>query len=204
VHTTGLAPTQAPAWHVSVLVHAVPSSHALPFAFAGFVQTPVPVLQVPALWHWSLAVHTTGFAPVQTPAWQVSDWVHALPSLQAEPFGSFAVQFFPASLQLSAQLAFPFGPGQGLPAWFVHAPAALHVSAPLQKVPSSHVVPLVTLVHVPGDAPLQVTQSVATPPPQLLVQHTVSTHDVPTWHIWSRLHEPPGPFTGWHELTLQK
>jgi hypothetical protein len=31
------------------------------------------------------AAQTTGFAPVQTPAWQVSAWVQALPSLQAVP-----------------------------------------------------------------------------------------------------------------------
>jgi hypothetical protein len=28
----------------------------------------------------------TGFAPVQTPAWQVSVWVQPLPTLQAVPF----------------------------------------------------------------------------------------------------------------------
>jgi hypothetical protein len=33
-------------------------------------------------------VQTTGFAPVQTPAWHVSAWVHALPSLQLVPFAT--------------------------------------------------------------------------------------------------------------------
>ena len=42
---------QAPAWHVSVLVQALPSSQDVPFAFGGFEQTPVDVLHVPATWH---------------------------------------------------------------------------------------------------------------------------------------------------------
>ena len=45
------------------------------------------MLQVPTSWHWSLAVQTTGFVPVQVPVWHVSVWVHALPSLQAVPSG---------------------------------------------------------------------------------------------------------------------
>jgi hypothetical protein len=76
----------APAEHVSFDVQALPSLHAAPFATAGFEQTPVPVLHVPAVWHWSSAAQATGFAPVHLPAWQVSDRVQALPSLHAVPF----------------------------------------------------------------------------------------------------------------------
>jgi hypothetical protein len=50
-HTTGLAPVQVPAWHVSVCVHALPSLHDVPLAATGFEQTPVPGLHVPATWH---------------------------------------------------------------------------------------------------------------------------------------------------------
>jgi hypothetical protein len=39
----------------------------VPLFALGFEQTPVPVLHTPATWHWSLAVHTTGFDPVHTP-----------------------------------------------------------------------------------------------------------------------------------------
>lgn len=84
--TTGLPPEQAPAWHVSVCVQALPSLQALPFAFGGFEQTPVAVLQVPASWHWSDAVQITGFAPEQVPDWQMSVCVQAFESLQAAPF----------------------------------------------------------------------------------------------------------------------
>ena len=62
-------------------MQALPSLHAEPSAFAGFEQTPVPVLHVPMLWHWSSAVQTTGFEPVHVPDWQVSVCVQALPSL---------------------------------------------------------------------------------------------------------------------------
>src|SRR5947208_3539351 len=87
VHTTGLAPTQAPAWQVSVCVQALPSSHGAPLSLAGLLQVPVVGSQVPAVWHWLAAVHTTGFAPTQAPAWQASLCVHALASLQLVPLG---------------------------------------------------------------------------------------------------------------------
>src|SRR5213083_1501889 len=87
VHTTGLAPTQAPAAQVSVRVQASPSSHGAPLSLAGLLQVPVVGSQVPAVWHWLAAVHTTGLAPTQAPAWQVSLCVHALASLQLVPLG---------------------------------------------------------------------------------------------------------------------
>jgi hypothetical protein len=42
-------------------------------------------------------------APVQTPAWQLSVWVHPLPSLQADPliFGGFAGHVPVRALQLA-------------------------------------------------------------------------------------------------------
>ena len=85
VQVTADPPAQTPAWQVSPVVHALPSVHAVPFAFAGFEHAPVAGLQTPALWHWSGAGHTTGFAPVQTPLWQLSLCVQAFPSLQAVP-----------------------------------------------------------------------------------------------------------------------
>jgi hypothetical protein len=84
---TGLPAAQVPDWQVSICVQPFPSLHGVPFGFAGFEQTPVAGLQVPALWHWLLAMHTTGFAPVQVPDWQVSGCVQALLSLHAVPFG---------------------------------------------------------------------------------------------------------------------
>ena len=64
----------------------MPSLHAVPLAFAGFEHAPVAGSHVPARWHWSCAVHVTGFAPTHVPAWQVSLCVQALPSLHAVPF----------------------------------------------------------------------------------------------------------------------
>jgi hypothetical protein len=80
-----LAPVQAPAWQVSVCVQALPSVQATPSATGGLEQTPVVASQLPAAWHWSEAEHTTGFPPVQTPAWQESVCVQGLPSSQALP-----------------------------------------------------------------------------------------------------------------------
>src|SRR5207245_10110195 len=85
VQTTGVLPLHTPLWQVSVCVQALPSLQVLPLAFAGFEHVPVAGLQVPAVWHWSEAVQTTGLLPVHTPLWQVSVCVQALPSLQVLP-----------------------------------------------------------------------------------------------------------------------
>src|SRR5438552_16990168 len=71
-------PTQMPASQASVRVQALPSSQPVPSGLAGLLQTPDAGLQMPAVWHWSAAVHTTGLAPTQAPAWQESLCVHAL------------------------------------------------------------------------------------------------------------------------------
>src|SRR5882672_9926180 len=67
---------QTPPWQASLTVHGLPSLHAVPSFAAGFEQVPVPGSQVPATWHWSLAVQTTGFCPMQTPPIQTSVGVH--------------------------------------------------------------------------------------------------------------------------------
>src|SRR5947208_163825 len=141
VHTTGLAPTQAPAWQVSVCVQALPSSHGAPLGLAGVLQVPVVGSQVPAVWHWLAAVHTTGLAPTQAPAWQVSLCVHALASLQLVPLG------------LAGLLQTPVAGSQVPAVW--HWLAAVHttglaptqapawqVSVCVQALPSSHGAPL--------------------------------------------------------------
>src|SRR3954463_8246787 len=81
----GFVPAQAPTWHESLCVHALPSLHDAPFVFAGFEHVPFAGLHTPMSWHWSLAAQTTGVPPTQAPALHVSNWVHALPSLHEAP-----------------------------------------------------------------------------------------------------------------------
>src|SRR5205823_13637794 len=78
VHTTGFVPTQAPAAQASVCVHALPSVQGVPSALVGLLQVPVAGLQAPAVWHWSEAVHPTGFVRTRTPAAQKSVCVQTL------------------------------------------------------------------------------------------------------------------------------
>jgi len=87
-HVTAV-PAQTPAWHVSPVVHALPSLQAVPLAATGLGQVPVAGSQVPATWHWSDAGQATG-VPVQRPAWQVSPVVQRLPSEHGLPLGSLA------------------------------------------------------------------------------------------------------------------
>src|SRR5690606_13648486 len=68
VDATGIGPVQAAGCHVYVSVHASLSSQLVVSATGGSLHTPVPESHVPTSWHWSDAVHTTGFAPVLTPA----------------------------------------------------------------------------------------------------------------------------------------
>ena len=44
-------PAQDPPWQLSASVQALPSSQAVPLAFAGFEHTPLPGSQAPAAWH---------------------------------------------------------------------------------------------------------------------------------------------------------
>ena len=66
-------------------MQAVPSEQAVPSSAAGLEHAPVAGSQVPASWHWSAAVQMTALPLTQVPACQVSDWVQASPSEQAEP-----------------------------------------------------------------------------------------------------------------------
>src|SRR5206468_2287844 len=140
VHTTGLAPTQAPAWQVSLCVHALASLQLVPLGLAGLLQTPDAGSQVPAVWHWLAAVHTTGLAPTQAPAWQVSLCVHALASLQLVPLGLAGLLQTPdAGSQvpavwhwLAAVHTTGLAPTQA-PAWQVSL--CVHALASLQLVP---------------------------------------------------------------------
>src|SRR5436190_10389132 len=93
----GFEPAQVPFSQVSVCVQALPSLQAVPLLAFGLEHWPVAVLQVPAVWHWSSAVQTTGLAPVQVPLWQVSVCVQALPSLQAVPLLAFGLEHWPVA-----------------------------------------------------------------------------------------------------------
>jgi len=66
-------------------LQSVAVEQSLQPAMGVLLQVPVAGSQVPAVWHWSEAVHTTGFAPTQAPAAQASVCVHRLPSVQGVP-----------------------------------------------------------------------------------------------------------------------
>jgi hypothetical protein len=68
--------------------------HVVPLGAGGFEQVPVDVLHVPATWQPSLAVQAIAL-PEQTPEVQTSFVVHALPSLQAVPFGALGFEHVP-------------------------------------------------------------------------------------------------------------
>ena len=57
------------------------SLHMVLSALAGFEQAPVPMSQVPALWHWSSGKHSTGLPLMHAPFWQASPVVQAFMSL---------------------------------------------------------------------------------------------------------------------------
>jgi hypothetical protein len=89
VQTVGFVPMHFPDEQLSLAVHLSLSSHSVPSPLLGFEHTPVLLLQTPTSWHWSLALHTTGLAPLHAPAWQVSVWVHGSPSSHAPARSGF-------------------------------------------------------------------------------------------------------------------
>jgi hypothetical protein len=66
-HTTGFAPTQAPAMHASLWVHASPSLQGEPFGLMGSLHAPVDGLQTPASWQLDDAAQVTAVPPRQAP-----------------------------------------------------------------------------------------------------------------------------------------
>ena len=120
VQVFGVPPTQAPAWQESTVVHALASLQAVPLVTGGFEQAPVVESQIPAAWHWSEAAQVLGVPP-QTPCWQESPLVQALPSLQAVPVSVGLEQAPVAALQTPA-------------AWHWSA-AAQMVGVPMVQIP---------------------------------------------------------------------
>jgi hypothetical protein len=146
-------PLQMPPEQISFWVHATASSqgavllgwvHVPDPLQMSFVQTlPSSVQTVPLRLKQLSAVslqpllHTN--PPVQgSPVWveqvppvQVSVPLQNMESVQADPFVSAKVQLSAVSLQDSAQLPSPSGPGQGSPVWVEQVPP-VQVSVPLQ------------------------------------------------------------------------
>src|SRR5438874_1651191 len=106
---------------------------SVPFGAAGFVHDPVIGLQAPPTWQASRGAQATRLLPVHVPAWHVSVWVQALPSLQFFPSGAagLAPAHIPATHASACVHAFPSS--QTVPsgrAGFAHFPVAgLHAPA---------------------------------------------------------------------------
>jgi hypothetical protein len=96
----------AAGWHVShVLVPLVapdatqaPPMAQKPAFSIGAEQTPLVVLQVPAVWHESGAVHVTWLPAVHTPDLHVSLKSHALPSLHVVPSVAAGFEHWPVAV----------------------------------------------------------------------------------------------------------
>lgn len=127
-----------------------PPAHGESSGFAGFEQAPVAASQLPASWHSSLALQTTGAPASQSPALHVSVIVHLSPSSHAAPsaFGGFeqapvAGSQVPGSWHMSGIGHDTGAPGAQLP--ITHASAIVHASPSSQVVPSA----LAGVEHVP-------------------------------------------------------
>jgi hypothetical protein len=134
VQITGALPTHIPTWHVSVCVHALPSSHGVPFGAGGLMHWPVCGSHTPAMWHGSGAGHTIGSAPTHVPAWQLSDWVQALPSSQTVPSSTGGFEHWPLA-------------GSHVPASWHWSDAVQITGAPATQVPASQTSPFCPPVH---------------------------------------------------------
>src|SRR5262249_40434795 len=99
-----------------------------PLGLAGFEQTPVCGSQVPAVWHWSEAVHSMA-VPTHAPASQLSPCVQALPSLQLEPLALTGFEHVPVC-------------GSQVPAVWHWSEAAHSIAVPTQA-PASQLSPCV-------------------------------------------------------------
>jgi hypothetical protein len=135
----GGPPVQVPVWHVSLVVHASPSSQLLPVSGSA-VQPPADSLQMPSL-HWSANEEQSGGGPpTQVPVWQASAVVQTRPSLQGVSFMTGSAVHPPAVSRQTPSLHWSAneeqsggGPPTQVPDW--------HISAVVQACPSSQPVP---------------------------------------------------------------
>ena len=128
-----------PPVHVSPPLQKVKSSHEVPFGSDAVQLSAASLHDSAQLPSPSGPGH--GLPPcTHAPPLQTSAPLQNKPSLHAEPFGSGAAQFWPASLHDSAQLPSPSGPGHGLPVCTLQVPPP-QVSVPLQNSPSVHALP---------------------------------------------------------------
>src|SRR5262249_18941489 len=193
--TTGLAPTQAPAWQVSLCVQALPSLQVVALALAGFAEIAVAGLQVPGVWPWSEAAATPGLLPTLAPAWAGPLCVQALPSLQG---AVLLVCTHPvAGLHESSVQGLPSSQLGAAPP--THTPP-LQVSLVVHALPSSHGPVLFTCLQpvagsqesvVQGLLSLQLSGGSAAQGPRVDVW--LGGHALPSSHA-------PGTFACWHPV----
>jgi hypothetical protein len=95
MHVTGLDPTHVPEAQVYVRSQLFDPAQAVPSGAVGLEHVPEEGSHAPAAWQASLAVHRTGFDPVQVPLWQASVCVHAFPSSHPVPSGAAGFEHTP-------------------------------------------------------------------------------------------------------------
>jgi hypothetical protein len=154
---------------VSGDVHGSLSLQLAPLAaFVCAEQPPVAGSQLPAILHMPEVGQTTGLLPVQVPFWQVSVWVHMLPSLHGVPFAT------PTQLPLPPAapppIPPPLCPAAPPPAPLV--PAALLPAAPLVPAALLPAAPLVPAALLPA-APLVPAALLPAAPPPLPAEPSV-------------------------------
>jgi hypothetical protein len=93
-----VVPPHTPLVHLSPVVQALLSPQGVLSGLFGLEQVPSAVLQVPASWHWSLAVQVTKLPPVHLPVWQVSILLQAFESSHAVPSFLLGVEQTPVEL----------------------------------------------------------------------------------------------------------
>ena len=111
---SGVPAVHAPLWQVSAPLQTLPSVQGVPFRTAVFVQ-PVAGLQVSVV-HTFESLQLGAVPAAQPPFWQVSAPLHALPSLQAVPFDTFACWQPKVALHVSVVQAFASSQLRAVPA----------------------------------------------------------------------------------------
>ena len=85
---TAVPAEQTPLWHVSAPLQRSASAQLVPLALLVTGQIPVAGSQAPTVVQAVAAGHVTAVPAEQTPLWQVSAPLQALPSVQLVPFAA--------------------------------------------------------------------------------------------------------------------
>jgi hypothetical protein len=188
--TTAVPAVQTPVWQVSAPLQRLASAQDVPLDLLLTGQVPVEGTQAPTVVQAVAFGHITDVPAVQMPVWQVSAPLQRLPSEQLVPLDLLVTGQTPVEVTQAPTVVQAVAAGQITGCVVCVQDPLWHVDTPLQRLPSSQLVPLDLLLT--GQVPVEGTQA-PTVVQAVAVGHVTDVPAVqtPVWHVSMPLQRLP-------------